>query len=120
MLQLEKMTVFARFKFERHRPALRVHVWDIFDYANINTATFNDLFESIFEQLCDLYDEQDFDEDVCELGVHESSEESEGGEVPPSEDSANEHLLNDICQITKYNVLISEAESISSERVSTP
>lgn len=120
MLRLEKMTVFARFKFERHRPALRVHVWDIFDYANINTATFHDLFESIHEQLCDLHDEQDFELDVCEQQAHSSSDESDGGEVPPSEDSANEHLLEDIERITKFNVLVSEAESIDSgQRVST-
>ena len=67
MLRLENMAVFARFKFERNRPALRVHIWDIFDFANINTATFSDLFESIYNKLCDVHDEQNFEEDVREL-----------------------------------------------------
>ena len=39
--------------------------------------------------------------------------------MPPSEDSANEHLFEDIERITKFNVLISEAESIDSQRLST-
>ena len=56
---------------------------------------------------------------MCEQCAHSSSEESDGGEVPPSEDSANEHLFEDIERITKFNVLISEAESIDSQRLST-
>lgn len=104
MLRYEDMTVFARFKYNKDKPALRVHVWDIFDFANLNTTNFGDLFASIYEQLVEVYEEQGFEEDVHEVAQGHVSIESEGDEVPPSEDSANEMLVNDIGEITKFNV----------------
>ena len=44
MNRLENMTVFAKFKYARNRAALRVHMWDIFHDANVNTATFEKMF----------------------------------------------------------------------------
>ena len=51
MLRLEHMTVFAKFKYARGRAALRVHLWDIFHDANINTASFKDMFKAIEDSL---------------------------------------------------------------------
>jgi len=103
MLRYENMTVFARFKYSVDKAALRVHVWDIFDYANLNTSSLNDLFDSIHDQLCEVYDEQGFEDDVEEVhdeGITIASNEYES----PSEDSANDMLVNDIGEITKFNV----------------
>lgn len=73
MLPIEKMTVFARFKYEKGRPALRVHIWDIFDYANLNTASINDMFESINDQLCDIYEEIDASGEIEEVSDDDSN-----------------------------------------------
>ena len=55
------------------------------------------------ESLIECFDDQDFDEDVKELSDPDASD-SEECEIPPSEDSANEKLVNDIGGLTKFNV----------------
>ena len=112
------MTVFARFKYEKGRPALRVHIWDIFDYANLNTASINDMFESINDQLCDIYEEIDASGEIEEVSDDDSN--SQGGYDAPSEDSANEMLINDIGGITKFNVFAeTDQDSKSANTVSS-
>ena len=106
------MTVFARFKYQRDRPALRVHIWDIFDYANLNTSSIPDLFQSIHEQLCEIYEEQNFDKDVIELSAEHLSDSDNSHS---SEDSANEMLVNDLYKITKYNVFDEDADEDADE-----
>ena len=106
------MTVFARFKYQRDRAALRVHIWDIFDYANLNTSSIPDLFQSIHKQLCEIYEEQEFDNDVIELSAEHLSDSDIS---QPSEDSANEMLVSDLYKITKYNVFDEDADEDADE-----
>ena len=114
MLRMEEMTVFARFKYQKDRPALRVHIWEIFDFANLNTASFKDLFQSIYDQLCDVYDEQQFEEDVHE--IDEIMSESDEVLAPLSDDSCNEKLLYDMGQITNFD-FGEDDESLKSEQI---
>jgi len=50
-LKVEEMTCWARFKYSEKQPSFRVHIWDIFDQASLETRTFEAFFEKIFEKL---------------------------------------------------------------------
>ena len=76
-LQWQDLQVYARFCYSKDKPALRVHVWDIFDEAHLNTKDLNDFYDHIYNQLEDLFYEQDFESDVSEVDTpRESDKES--------------------------------------------
>ena len=65
MLQYNDMTVFAIFKYSPDKPALRVHIWDIFENANLETVDFNQFFDSVYDQLLEVYEDNGFDEELA-------------------------------------------------------
>ena len=66
-LKYEEMSCFARFKFDKSQPSFRVHVWDIFDEVLLEAKSFEVFFEIFFIKLSDMYLEQGFTPDLCEL-----------------------------------------------------
>ena len=86
-------------------------MYEIFDFANQNTASFDDLFQSVYDQLQDRYDDEEFEESVHELGSAASDCSDE--EVPPSEDSANDALFNEMENFTKHHIFGSQEDLMS-------
>ena len=64
---------------------------------------FEQFFDSVYEQLVDIYEEQEFDDDVHELS-HEEIESEHGLYGIASDDSANEDFANAVGAVTKYNI----------------
>lgn len=98
-MRLDEMTCWARYKYSKTDSAIRVHVWDIFDEALLETKTFDAVFERLFQKLSELYINQGFDldqEEVVKSADGESSA-SEGG------DSADDQLLNALDKCTRTN-----------------
>ena len=54
-LHIEDMSCWAHFKFNSKQPSFKVHVWEIFDEASLDSKTFETFFEKIFEKLSDVY-----------------------------------------------------------------
>ena len=67
MRKYEDMTAYARFKYSKDEPAFSVHMWEIFDEANLSTSTFEDLFDAIYHKLAEMFDAEGFVSDVEEL-----------------------------------------------------
>ena len=67
MRKYEDMAAYARFKYSKDEPAFRVHMWEVFDEANLSTSTFEDLFAAIYQKLADMFDDEGFLSDVEEL-----------------------------------------------------
>ena len=61
------MTVFARFVYASDKPALRVHIWDIFDEANLEAKDFVCFFDKVYEKFEDIFFEHGFESYVEEL-----------------------------------------------------
>ena len=82
------MNCFARFKYSSSKPVFRVHIWDLFDKANLKSKNFAAMIDLIGESLCDMYTEQGFDSEDEETEMHKSEADFEKA----SNDSANAHL----------------------------
>ena len=54
-LDLSEMHCWARYKYSETIPAYRVHIWDLFDEALLETKTFETFFDRIFAKLSELY-----------------------------------------------------------------
>ena len=80
------MSCWARFKFDKNKPSLKVHVWDIFDEASLETTTFEAFFDKIFYKLGEIYQKENFSLDLEEVSDYngESVKEEE-----QTEDSAS-------------------------------
>ena len=79
------MTVFARFKYDKDRPSLRVHIWDIFDEANLSTNNFENLFDCIYDKLDQIFEEQDFESEISEISIDKKIDYE--GQLTHSDDS---------------------------------
>lgn len=98
------MSVFARFKYDENYPAFRVHIWDIFDEANLTTDSFETLIDSIYDQLAVKFEDEGFDTDCDELSSdHEISAKTLGLKRNRSEDSADAQF-EAINKLTKFNI----------------
>ena len=102
-LKYEEMNVFARFKYAQGKPALRVHVWDLFDNANFATKDFTSFFEEMYTQLKKMYEENGFDDETKELQIDEKSDNE-------SEDSTNEQFVQAIADMTRFSIFNKDTE----------
>ena len=109
MLQYNDMTVFAIFKYSPDKPALRVHIWDIFENANLETVDFNQFFDSVYDQLLEVYEDNGFDEEgIKELSDLDLYSDNDVGGGSIQADSANEDFADAVGAITKYNLFDSQ------------
>ena len=101
------MSCWAHFKFHPKQPSFKVHVWEIFDEASLDSKTFETFFDKIFEKLSDLYQEQGFDMDLEEVEDYAVSSQHS---VVESEDSAGQKLIEDLNKAVSFNILDSNEE----------
>ena len=101
------MSCWAHFKFHHKQPSFKVHVWEIFDEASLDSKTFETFFDKIFEKLSDLYQEQGFDMDLEEVEDYAVSSQHS---VVESEDSAGQKLIEDLNKAVSFNILDSNEE----------
>ena len=94
------MTCWARYKYSESDPAFRVHVWDIFDEALMETKNFDSFFERIWEKLKQIYADQEW-----AIGQIEVVNDCESDDDKASDDSAHEQLMNAIYKVTNTNLL---------------
>ena len=105
-LKYDNMTCFARFKYAIDKPAFRVHIWDVFDKANLTTKNFSSMLDSIESELCEMYAEQGFDssDEEMELDAEEADFEK------ASDDSANANLVEAVYKHLRFNIFDSGTE----------
>jgi hypothetical protein len=72
----ENMTCFAKYKFAADKPAFRVHIWEVFDEANMASKNFNRMFEIIENKLCQMYEDQGFESEDEEIEMEEDKSEN--------------------------------------------
>lgn len=80
------MSCWARFKYDKNKPSLKVHVWDIFDEASFETTTFETFFDKIFQKLGEIYQRENFSFDLEEVSDYNGESVREEDET---EDSAS-------------------------------
>lgn len=79
----EELQIFASFKFEKHAPPFRLHVWDLIQEANISTTSIYELFEDFYDRIEKTHREQGFMSDDGEVS------ETENGDLPHEFDIGN-------------------------------
>ena len=99
-LRFDQMTCWARYKYDEKLPALRIHIWDIFDDALAETKDFDSFFNRIYTKLLDEYKKQGFDFEQEELV---QSHDSSGGKSSRSNDSAHADLVSAINNLPTTN-----------------
>ena len=101
-LKVEEMSCWARFKYDKNKPSLKVHIWDIFDEASLETTTFETFFERIFQMLGEIYQREKFSLDLSEVSEYNGESVKEDDK---SDDSASVKLMEEINRAVTFNIL---------------
>ena len=99
--------MFARFTYSKEKPAVRVHVWDLFDQANMKTTDFHSLWDSIYDSFEELFADKDLESDVEEISLATDAHT----ESLKSSDSIENELLERVNAITNYSVFDTTKEA---------